>query len=242
MEDPKRVKGLIVALASPKEPAVDDELNHWLDTVHCPDVAETPGVIAWTRYVIVDPQPGQPKYMTITELDRGDADAAMEWLKQNMVKKREQGRYKYLSNPFHVGAYQLIFQQISEPDTPEAMVVVMSNLADPAREAEYNHWYNTKYLPAILKTPGMTGGMRFKNQASDFTSVDYLQTYHIGSPDAAAVPEAMVETHRNASEHARSTAGMAEPILVATFKRRGPRHIVSGQGLNGNFASKRGLG
>lgn len=224
--DPAQVKGLIVALISPKEPALEAEMNRWLDEVHCADVAETPGVIAWTRYTNVDPQPGQPRYMTVNELDREDAGAARDDLRRNMAKKREQGRVKSVVNAFHLGFYRRIFQQVPEPATPEGMVLVMTNCLDAAREREYNDWYNTRHMPAILTTPGMTGGMRFKSLASDFTPADYLQMFFIGSPDVAGVRAAMGKTLAGFPEPVRSSAGMAKPVLVATFQRLGPRHAA----------------
>ncbi len=224
--DTTKVKGLIIALFSPKEPALDGALNRWMDEAHCPDAAETPGVVAWARYENIAPQPGQPRYANVYELDRPDADAAKAWLMENMARKREQGRWQPVASTFHFGAYTRIHAQGSPPAQPEGFVLALTSCLDQAREDEYNRWYNTQHMPAILTTPGMTGGVRFKAQHCDFTPAGYAQFFLIGSPDVAGVRAAMQQTLAGYPERVRSSAGLAKPVLVATFKRRGDRRPV----------------
>jgi len=43
------------------------------------------------------------------------------------------------------------------------ILVVESNCADPAREAEFNEWYDKTHLPDILETPGFVRATRYEN-------------------------------------------------------------------------------
>ncbi len=224
--DPSQVKGVIAAFVSPKEPALESEFNRWMDEVHCANAAETPGCLAWTRYKNIAPQPGQPTHLNLYEFDRADAGAAKAWLLQNMARKREQGRMKPVTSTYQFGAYTRITNLTPKPGVPEGLVVVMTACLDKTLEAEYNRWYDTQHMPAILTTPGMTGGMRFKAQHCDGTPADYLQLFFIGSPDVPGARAAMTKTLGAFPESVRSSAGLAKPVLVAAFQRMGQRHAV----------------
>ena len=89
--DPKRMKSVIIAMTTPTSPEADAAFNAWMDDVHGPDLTETPGLYAWTRYENVDPD-AKPKYLHVYELDRADAGAAFDDLMAVARKKREEGR------------------------------------------------------------------------------------------------------------------------------------------------------
>jgi hypothetical protein len=46
---------------------LEEEFNDWYNTVYVPDYLTVPGVLRARRYVVID---GQPKYLTVYELDR----------------------------------------------------------------------------------------------------------------------------------------------------------------------------
>jgi len=43
-----------------------------------------------------------------------------------------------------------------------AIVLVFTNCADPAREQEFNEWYDNTHVPDILETPGFVGATRYE--------------------------------------------------------------------------------
>jgi len=45
---------------------------------------------------------------------------------------------------------------------PKAIVLVYTNCADPAREAEFNEWYNNTHVPDILQAEGFVGSTRYQ--------------------------------------------------------------------------------
>ena len=45
---------------------------------------------------------------------------------------------------------------------PKAIVLVFSNCADPAREAEFNEWYNNTHVPDILQAEGFVASTRYQ--------------------------------------------------------------------------------
>ena len=58
---------------------VEDEWNHWYDTVYVPNYETVEGVRRGRRYTAVA---GQPKYLTMYEFDDPDVSKGEEWLRQ----------------------------------------------------------------------------------------------------------------------------------------------------------------
>ena len=54
----------------------DVEFNRWYHTVFIPGCHTVPGCIKGRRYLAVE---GQPRYMTIYDLERGDVSESKEW-------------------------------------------------------------------------------------------------------------------------------------------------------------------
>ena len=45
---------------------------------------------------------------------------------------------------------------------PKAIVLVFTNCADPAREAEFNEWYKSTHVPDILQAEGFVAATRYQ--------------------------------------------------------------------------------
>ena len=73
----------------------EEEFNKWYDEIHVPDVLETPGFISGTRYVRTRSLEGIPKYLALYEIETADIDRADELLRENMNKKKAEGRWDY---------------------------------------------------------------------------------------------------------------------------------------------------
>ncbi|HTY60925.1 MAG TPA: hypothetical protein VMG30_01585 [Acidobacteriota bacterium] len=64
---------LLFAFSDCVDPSREEEFNRWYDTMHVPDMLETPGMIRATRWVSADPQEGQRrKYLALYELETDD--------------------------------------------------------------------------------------------------------------------------------------------------------------------------
>jgi len=222
--DPQKVKGIILALVNAKDPAKEAEFNKWMDEVHCPHVAETPGTIGYIRFENVAPKADTPKFLNIYELDRPDADAAMAWMSQNLQKSYAAKGIVTPIAAYHVGAYRLIFDRVKEArPEPEGIMVGLLKLNDPTREQEYNTWYNTKHLPAIISTRHFIAGFRGKTLAANVKPTDYLMLAEIGTPDIAGADDERKQGMLKFPESWRGSQGLATPLFGAQFKRMGHR-------------------
>lgn len=83
-------RALMVVLTDPKNPELEDAFNEWYTNVHIPEVLETPGFAAVTRYKASEAEfvprtPGQ-KYLAIWEIEADDISAAAKALQDQAVK------------------------------------------------------------------------------------------------------------------------------------------------------------
>jgi hypothetical protein len=79
---------------------------------------------------------------------------------------------------------------------PKGIMVVQSAPVDPAREDEYNDWYDNTHVPEIRQVPGFTAARRYKALGAGAPA--YLAVYEIEADDLAGPP---------AEWRARSVAG-----------------------------------
>lgn len=92
------------------------------------------------------------------------------------------------------------------------LLVVRVNFNDPAREKEYNEWYNNVHVPDLLKVPGIISATRYEIIRGRRHNTQYLTLYEIESEEmldaALSGPEAVA-----AREDADKTWGDADSEL-----------------------------
>ncbi len=85
-------KWLLVAETDCSDPSREGEFNHWYDTVHAPDVLETPGILRATRFVNSSPAEGRGKYLATYDIETDDLEQTIATFGEIMTRKWEQGR------------------------------------------------------------------------------------------------------------------------------------------------------
>ena len=73
------------------------------------------------------------------------------------------------------------------------LFVVESNCADPAREEEFNKWYNETHLPDVLEVPGVLRAVRYQRIDTSGGQAKYLALYEIETDDFQALVKATEE-------------------------------------------------
>ncbi|MBI2328502.1 MAG: hypothetical protein HYU85_02525 [Chloroflexi bacterium] len=102
-------KWLQVVETNCADAAREAEFNEWYDKTHLPDVLETPGFISATRYENSNPAEGQAKFFAAYEIETDDIDAFMKRNRDNMAKKRAEGRFSELLVMVSRGLYRQTF-------------------------------------------------------------------------------------------------------------------------------------
>ncbi len=93
------------------------------------------------------------------------------------------------------------------------LLVVGSNCADTAREAEYNEWYNKTHFPDVLETPGFTGATWYENTEPAEGEAKYLALYEIETDDI----DGFMKAH-NSNMDKKKAAGRFNELLVRVFR------------------------
>ncbi len=100
-------KWILVAESNCSDPAREEEFNHWYNTVHIPDVLETPGILRGTRFKTDEPREGHGKYLAIYDVETGDIEQLMKTFGEIVTEKWQQGRWSELLDPdLHVAFYK----------------------------------------------------------------------------------------------------------------------------------------
>jgi hypothetical protein len=97
---------------------------------------------------------------------------------------------------------------------PKGIMVVQSDPADPAREDEYNDWYDNTHVPAIRAVPGFVSARRYKVHGAG--SPAYLAIYEIDADDLTA-PAAELRARTAAGLTRGTDALRVDPPPVVTF-------------------------
>jgi len=72
--------------------AREADFHEWYNTVHLPDMLETPGIIRAARYEAVDPKEGEARFLAVYEIETDDIDELMKVSQANIAGKKAQGR------------------------------------------------------------------------------------------------------------------------------------------------------
>jgi hypothetical protein len=81
---------------------------------------------------------------------------------------------------------------------PKAVVLVFTECTDPAREEEFNEWYDNTHVPDVLETSGFVSGIRYELVGNPGPGQGkYLAIYDVESDD---LPSAMAALQQRVVE------------------------------------------
>ena len=67
-------KGMLFVGMNNTVPAMEEEFNQWYNKVHGDDYMDIPGITAYHRWRIVNPQAGDPQYLGLAEIDSHEVE------------------------------------------------------------------------------------------------------------------------------------------------------------------------
>ena len=102
------------------------------------------------------------------------------------------------------------------------LLVAESNCSDPAREEEFNHWYNTVHVPDVLETPGILRGTRYRNDELPEGHGKYLAVYEVETEDIQQTSSRFGEVITTKWQQGRMSELLATDLRVAFYKQIGP--------------------
>jgi hypothetical protein len=165
----------------------DREFCRWYESIHLPDILETPGYVSGRRYVPKQWYPGRGGHITAYEIESEDIDRTMALRREKREKERAAGRYVDAFIPIW---RDMVWKQIARvvPGKAEAggdrwVHFVETFCRFPSREDEYNDWYTNVHVPDVQKTPGFGTAVRYKAHQGRDGRGAYLTVYEIRTTD-----------------------------------------------------------
>lgn len=86
---------------------------------------------------------------------------------------------------------------------PDAIRLTLTRCTDPAREAEFNSWYDRTHVPDIVSSGIATHGTRFADADPESDNPPYLALYELPHAELEKLDQAFTETVRQLQAQGR---------------------------------------
>lgn len=157
-------KNGVLMIQTDVSPDIETEWNKWYDTKHIPARLDVPDIFSARRFVALE---GKPKYLTIYELASVDVLSSKAYLE---LRDRESSlppdsfEFTTAKLPsFSRGLFEQIYPDEEDYRIPNTEIVfTVGHDVPPDKEKEFNAWYNTEHIPAMLRVPGFLTARRLR--------------------------------------------------------------------------------
>lgn len=108
-----------------------------------------------------------------------------------------------------------------ETNMGKYLLVVGLNCSDPAKEAEFNKWYNNIHFPDVLETPDFVRATRWEHTSPGEKDAKFLALYEIETDD---IQEAMKSLNKTIAvkREAGRMSNLGSLVIMGTY-----RHLYS---------------
>lgn len=183
--------GIAAVFGNCRDPQKEAELNEWYVNMHIPDVTK-PGIFPIaTRFEnpAAKSTAESPRYLAVYETSRPDPAAAWTENRKHTAPLREQGRI----HPAMAASMVAVFKRLGAAagqrgkKRTTGILAVLADCKDPAREAEFNKWYDQVHLGDVLKTGLYFAASRYVNTGITPGQPRYLAIYETDVHDPIGV-------------------------------------------------------
>ncbi|MBI4233412.1 MAG: hypothetical protein HY686_03130 [Chloroflexi bacterium] len=192
-------RGILFVLTNCKNPAQEEAFNRWYNETHVPDILKTRLFSTAIRYRsgASSTHTTPARYLAIYETDQQDLESTLKQLRERAAQLRAQGRYDDNLEIVSSTMFRRIGPEFRRGGSGKAsgLFFVLSNCSDPARQQEFNVWYDTMHIPDVLGTGLFHTGYRYEGLHPDANLGKFLALYETaGDPGAAA--EGLIARYR----------------------------------------------
>lgn len=189
--DGRHPEAVRLTLTSCTDRANEAEFNSWYDKIHLPDILGSGIATHGTRFADADRESGNPAYLVLYELPVTDLERSNQAFADQVRRLSERGRMsKHLqiarrSMWRRIGGHVAAGQSRAKT---AGLFIIESNCTSPAREREFNDWYDRIHLPDLLGTRLFQTAHRFHGMAGQ-EGGQYLAIYETDRDPLEAVNE-----------------------------------------------------
>ena len=215
--------GLLLVLTNCTDPSQEEAFNAWYNHIHVPDVT-APGILRHAlRFVNSDPSSQAGQYVATYETTWEDVSKAMPAHREASVKLRERGdRGTPYIQVVRSGVFKRLGGEFCAASRPtRGILLVLSNCKDPAREAEFNRWYEDIHVADILETGAFHTAYRYESLDPQATQAKYLALYETEQSDPAKAREALGKARADWEKRGR-LSDTIEVVASLTARRIWP--------------------
>ena len=211
--------GLLLALTNCTDPSKEEAFNAWYNHIQVPDVTAPRIFRHALRFVNSDPTSQAVQYVATYETNWEDVSKAMPAHREASVKLRERGdRGTPYIQVVRSGVFKKLGGEFCAARRPtRSILLVLSNGKNPAREAEFNSWYEDIHVADILETGVFHTAYWYESLDPQATQAKYLALYEMEQSDPAQVQEAMSKARAEANWENRGR--LSDTLEVATTLR-----------------------
>ncbi len=178
----------------------EGEWNEWYNEKHVADRLKIPGFLYARRFTSIESLPreyaipGEAKYLALYDLSSLSVLKGKPYQEQREKDAENDGvgfEGSISKLPKYArGVYEQIYPEEGEYKAPPArFIFVVGHDVPRNRQSEFNAWYNTEHLPALMAVPGFVTGRRFMLAEPPVTErggtlSKYLTVYDIEDKEA----------------------------------------------------------
>lgn len=161
--------GVLIALTDCTDPQKEKEFNQWYNGVLIPSMKELGFIGKVSRYEnVLSNSPtflGVPKYLALWEIKHNDLKKAFEEILERDAQLKADGKsFNDMVRKVDTMYQQICPKILTERSNREVqgVYIVLNYNTDPAKEEEYNKWYNEKHAPETLDLGFYDSAIRYK--------------------------------------------------------------------------------
>jgi hypothetical protein len=164
-----RKRALLIVRIADVPMEIEKEWNRWYDTTHIPNRLSKPGFLSVRRFLAIW---GEYKYLTVYELDSAEALRSEAYLKlREWEASLSPDSFEKITPQlagFSRGVYEQIYPEQGGYQIPDTEIIfTIGHDVPSSREEEFNAWYNTEHIPAMMnRVPGFLTARRFTSVRS----------------------------------------------------------------------------
>lgn len=192
--------GILITLTDCTETSKEAEFNRWYNSVLIPGIEALGFVRNSRRYEnVLSHSPtfrGRPKYLALSEVYREDLKQALKEIRERETRIIDEGKgftaviakvntlYRRIGPEFRSGR---------SGRSVEAIYCGLLGCTDPAREEEFNKWYDERHAPETIENDifSFDTGYRYKvvdpNDPMPHQSSPYLTLYETSMNPSTAI-------------------------------------------------------
>lgn len=215
--------GLLLAITNCTDTSKQDEFADWYNNIHFPDVTASGIFRHPIRFANTDPDSPHGQFAATYETNYDDVPNALSANREASAKLRpEGGRGSELIESVFVDVFKRTGGEFSTSVKPtRGILLVLSNCKDPAKEEEFNRWYEDVHFADILGVGQFHTAYRYENVNPE-SSAKYLAIYETDSADPANAREQHLKLMEGWGRQGRLFDEM-EVISSMTARRVRPR-------------------